>query len=72
VSSKEAMFLQKMSKNLHISFAAMTHFAEGLCVNALLALKVENFSYLPCGHTNTNSVHDGMAINFTLEDINKK
>jgi hypothetical protein len=31
-----------MSKNLQISFAAMTHLAEGLFLNALLTLKVEN------------------------------
>jgi hypothetical protein len=40
VSSKEGMFLPKMSKNLKISFAAMTHLAEGLFLNALLTLKV--------------------------------
>jgi hypothetical protein len=31
-----------MSKNLHMPFAAMTHPAEGLCLSALLTLKVEN------------------------------
>jgi hypothetical protein len=35
------MFLSKMSKNLQISFAAMTHLAEGLFLNALLTLKVK-------------------------------
>jgi hypothetical protein len=35
-----------MSKNLQISFVAMTHLAEGLFFNALLTLKVEN--YLMC------------------------
>jgi hypothetical protein len=35
--------LIKMSKNLHISFAAMTHLAKGLCLNALLKLKEENY-----------------------------
>jgi hypothetical protein len=28
--------------------------------------------YLPCGHTNTSNVHNGMAIYFALENINKK
>jgi hypothetical protein len=42
VSSQEIMFLPKMSNYLHISFAAMMHLAEGLCLNALLALKAEN------------------------------
>jgi hypothetical protein len=36
------MFLPKMSRNLRMSLAAMTHLAEGLCLNALLTLKVEN------------------------------
>jgi hypothetical protein len=31
-----------MPKNLHTTFAAMTHLAEGLCLSALLTLKVEN------------------------------
>jgi hypothetical protein len=30
-----------MSKNLHMASAAMTNLAEGLCLNALLMLKVE-------------------------------
>jgi hypothetical protein len=29
-----------MSKTLRLSFTAMTHLAEGLCLNALLTLKV--------------------------------
>jgi hypothetical protein len=36
------MFLPKMSRNLHMSFAAMTHLAEGLRLNSLLTQKVEN------------------------------
>jgi hypothetical protein len=36
------MFLPKMLKNLQISFAEMTHLPEGLFLNALLTLKVEN------------------------------
>jgi hypothetical protein len=36
------MFLPKMSKNQQISFEAMTHLAEGLFLNVLLTLKVEN------------------------------
>jgi hypothetical protein len=31
-----------MLKNLDISFAVMMYLAEGLCLNALLALKAEN------------------------------
>jgi hypothetical protein len=42
VSSKEAMVLPKMSKNLQISLAAMTHLAEGLFLNTLFTLKAEN------------------------------
>jgi hypothetical protein len=67
------MFLPTISKNLQISFVAMAHLAEGLFINALLTLKVENSLICLVGtHTNTNRVHDGMAINFALEDINKK
>jgi hypothetical protein len=51
-------------------FAALTHLAEGQCLNALLTLKF--LSYLPCRHTNTISVHDGMANYFALKIINKK
>jgi hypothetical protein len=36
------MLLPNMPKNLNMSFAAMTHLAEGLCLNALLTLKVES------------------------------
>jgi hypothetical protein len=35
-----------MPKNLHVSFEAMTHLAEGLYLNELLTLKVE--TYLSC------------------------
>jgi hypothetical protein len=31
-----------MSKNLHVSFAAMTGLAERQCISTLLTLKVEN------------------------------
>jgi hypothetical protein len=50
-----------------MSFAAMTHLDEGLCHSELLMLKVKNFPYL-----NTSSVHDGMASDCALENINKK
>jgi hypothetical protein len=46
VSSKDTLLLLKMAKNLHTSFAAMAHLAEGLCFNALPTLEVE--SYLTC------------------------
>jgi hypothetical protein len=63
-----------MSTNLHISFAAMTAIAataEGLFLNALLTLKAENSLIFLVG-SRIPSVHDGMAINFTLENISKK
>jgi hypothetical protein len=63
------MFLTKMSKNLHMSFAAMRHLAEGLCTARAESRKL---FYVPCGHTYTNSVHYGMTINVALENINKK
>jgi hypothetical protein len=70
VSSKDTLFLINMSKTLHMSFVAMAHLAEGPC---LFSADTEgrNFSYLPCRHTNTNSVLNGMAIYFALENINK-
>jgi hypothetical protein len=55
VSSKD-----KCLKKLHLSFAAMAHLAEGLCLNILLTLKVDN-SVCPVG-----------TIYFALENINKK
>lgn len=30
------------------------------------------FYYLPCGHTDTNSFHDGMATDLATESINEK
>jgi hypothetical protein len=42
VSSKETLFLLKMSINRHISFVATLHLTEGLCLNRLLTLKVDN------------------------------
>jgi hypothetical protein len=36
------MFLPKMSKNLQILFAAMLHLAEGLFLDELLTLKMED------------------------------
>jgi hypothetical protein len=41
-SSKEQVLLPKMPKNLHVSFTAMMHLAEGLCLNTQHVLKVEN------------------------------
>jgi hypothetical protein len=43
----------------------MAHLAEVLCLNVLLALKVEegrDFFNLPCRHTNTDSVQDGIEL----------
>jgi hypothetical protein len=55
-----------------MSFAVIMHLAEGLCLDALLMMKVENFLFLPCRHTNTISFHGGVAVYFALENINKK
>jgi hypothetical protein len=43
VYSKPTLFLLEAPKNLHTSFAAMAHLAEGIRLNAMLMLKVENF-----------------------------
>jgi hypothetical protein len=56
-----------MSKNLQISFAAKTHLAEGLFLNALLTLKVENPLVCLVGTRMTPVSYDGMAINFALK-----
>jgi hypothetical protein len=54
-----------------MSFAPMMHLAEGLCLCALLVLKVENSLICRVG-THTNSVHDKMAIYFAFEGTNNK
>jgi hypothetical protein len=43
VSSRETLFLLKILKNVHMSFAATMHLAASLCLNALLTLKVEKY-----------------------------
>jgi hypothetical protein len=45
--------LLKMSKNLHIPFAAMTNLTEGLCFNALLTAEVENSIICPVTRVST-------------------
>jgi hypothetical protein len=54
-----------------MSFAAMAHQDEGLCLRKLLTLKVENSRMYLVG-TRIPSVHDGMAIYFDLKNSNKK
>jgi hypothetical protein len=57
------LFLLKISKNLRMSFAAMTHLAEGLCLSALLTLKVENFLICLVGtRISTVSMMEGQFI----------
>jgi hypothetical protein len=63
---------QKIFQNLHISFAAMTCLAEGLCLKGLFSAESIKLSYLPCRHTNARSVRDGVAIFFVLEGINNR
>jgi hypothetical protein len=66
------MFLPKMSKNLQISFAAMTHLAEGLFLSALLTLKVEHSLICLVGTRIPTVSMMEWKINFAPEDINKK
>jgi hypothetical protein len=57
-----------------MSFAAMAHKYEGPCPTVskpTAHAESRKFSYLPCSHTNANSVHDGMAIYFSLENIKR-
>jgi hypothetical protein len=56
----ETLFLLKITKNLHIPFAAMTLKPESLCLGAPLMLKAET-ACLPCNRTNTDSVHNGVT-----------
>jgi hypothetical protein len=53
-----------------MSFAALANLAEGLCLNAMLTLQIRKFPHLPCRDININSVHNGMAIYFALDNIN--
>jgi hypothetical protein len=71
LASGETLFWLKMLKNLHTSFAVMTHSVEGLRFNALLAER-RKFSQLPCRYTNTGSAPDRKAVYFSLENINKE
>jgi hypothetical protein len=48
---KGGILLLNMPKSMHMLIAAMTHPAEGLCLNALLTLKVENFHICLVGGT---------------------
>jgi hypothetical protein len=71
MSSKERMFLPKMSKNLHKTIAAMALLAEGLRLKALLTHKSNN-SLISLVCTQTRSVHDGMGFDFALQNTSKK
>jgi hypothetical protein len=71
VSEKETVFLPEMSKNLRMTCAAVTHPTEGLCLNALLTVKVGNFLICLVG-TNDNSVCDTTVIYYALGNICKR
>jgi hypothetical protein len=45
-----------MSKNLHTSFSAMAHLAEGLCFNALITMEAENSLICLAGTQQFNSI----------------
>jgi hypothetical protein len=66
------VFFLKMSRNLHKSFAAMTHLAQGLCLTAFLMVKVKKLPYSPCWHTNINSVHDEKVVDSDPGNVSKK
>jgi hypothetical protein len=70
VCTKENIVLLKYPKTC-MSFAAMEHIAEELCLSALLMLKVEN-SLFCLVSIQTASVHNTMAVYFVLQNINKK
>jgi hypothetical protein len=49
--------LRNISKSLHMSFAALAHLAEGLCLRALLTLKVEKSLIINNNNNNNTSNH---------------
>jgi hypothetical protein len=58
---------------MRMSLAAVAHLTEGVCLNALLALGVENSLICLAGtQIPTNSVHDAVAMDFAFENMNKK
>jgi hypothetical protein len=52
-------------------FSAMAHPDERLSQKTSHA-ENRKFPYFPCRHRNANSVHNGMANYFALENSNKK
>jgi hypothetical protein len=63
VFSREIMFLLKEYKNWHLLSTAVEHLDEGLiCKHFRFAWWLQNDQYCPCR----------MAIDFVLENINKK
>jgi hypothetical protein len=54
-----------------MSSVAMTHITEGLCLNALFMLKVENSLICLVGTCIPTIVRDRMSIGFVLDNINK-
>jgi hypothetical protein len=61
--------LLKISRDLQILFAAVTHLVEGLHLEIFLGGKV--FNWLS-GYTETNSIHTRKTVNFVLENVNIK
>jgi hypothetical protein len=72
VSFREMLFLLKISRNLQMLFAAIKHLVEGLSVETFLDSKSGKVPDLLCGYMQANSVHYRTAVNFVLENINKK
>jgi hypothetical protein len=72
VSTKVTLFLLKTYIYVHMSFAVMTHLAEGLCLNELFTMKIGKSFICLCTYVNANSVHDGMTICFVLGNNNNK
>jgi hypothetical protein len=50
VSYRETLFLLKMSRDLHMLFAAITHLVEGLSLEIFLTLKSGKVPDLLCGY----------------------
>jgi hypothetical protein len=69
---REILFLLKMSRDLQMLFAAITHLVEGLSLDTFFYPKSGKVPDLLCGYMQVNSVHNGTTVNFVLGNIDKK
>jgi hypothetical protein len=70
VSFREILFLLKMSRDLQMLFAAITHLVEGLSLETYFTLKVEK-SLICFESICKPTVSNRIKVNLVLENINK-